>query len=408
MELDFNAILYALGATGFFSSRAFLPAFLSAAFLRYGDQLPLLGQLEFIQKIGETPTWFTHDITLMVLGGLAVLEVAATKIPEAQEILQDVHRYSKTIMAGLSTYGVLSASDLSFVKDTIQSEAGATNMLIAATVAGATLTVGTFRDGIMGVLTEADPEDDIGIRGLIAWFEDIWASLGLLAFFLIPAFMLILLGIFVGMIFLIRKYLEHREEKAKIECASCGASMYASALICPSCRAPNPEPMQVGVFGNATKKPVEDRLAHQLKLVSKRRCPDCATRFEKRTTVQNCEACGYELFKDAEFSDQYLKMVSSRLPKTLVISGLFSLIPILGLIPGIIYYRISLVSPFAGYIPLMKGFFLKLLLRLLWVFLVLLQVVPLAGALAVPIMALLNYSVYRGAFGGMLAKRRAC
>lgn len=80
------------------------------------------------------------------------------------------------------------------------------------------------------------------------------------------------------------------------------------------------------------------------------------------------------------------------------ISALFSLVPVLGLIPGVIYYRIALVAPFIGYLPAGRSLLLKIFLKVTLLLLIALQIVPGAGIVAVPLMALLSHGVYRGAW----------
>jgi hypothetical protein len=53
---------------------------------------------------------------LMGLGTLAVLELVGTKFTEAEELLGEVHKYSKTGMSFLTTMGILSAKDTGFIE----------------------------------------------------------------------------------------------------------------------------------------------------------------------------------------------------------------------------------------------------------------------------------------------------
>ncbi|HKJ91131.1 MAG TPA: DUF4126 domain-containing protein, partial [Oceanipulchritudo sp.] len=133
--MDLNSLIYLAGASGFFTSRAFIPAFFTATFLRYGQYFPFLGDLEFIQATGSEPTWFTSNLTILTLGVLAIVEVGATKIPEAQELLEGFHKYAKTGVAGLSALGVLTSRDITFIEQTI-SQAGVLDMVVAGTMAG--------------------------------------------------------------------------------------------------------------------------------------------------------------------------------------------------------------------------------------------------------------------------------
>ena len=99
--MDISSLLYLTGTSGFFTSRAFIPAFFTAAFLRYGNTLssvfPTIGDLPFIHASGTEPTWFTSNYTILALGVLSLLEVGATKVPEAQELMDGVHKYANPV-----------------------------------------------------------------------------------------------------------------------------------------------------------------------------------------------------------------------------------------------------------------------------------------------------------------------
>jgi hypothetical protein len=79
-----------------------------------------------------------------------------------------------------------------------------------------------------------------------------------------------------------------------------------------------------------------------------------------------------------------------------------SLIPVIGLIPGVIYYRLALVAPFRRYIPMTHNFVAKWSIRLLFFALVSMQIVPGLGGFVVPIMAMVSFLVYRTTFCKML------
>src|SRR5688572_13165565 len=103
----FLAIAQVLSSFGVFSSRAFLPALVAALLVRFGGDWPLL------QKIGlsadQLPTWFTHNITIGVLGLLTALEFLAHRSNEARRVLAEIDHWAKPVMAGLVTFGLLSA-----------------------------------------------------------------------------------------------------------------------------------------------------------------------------------------------------------------------------------------------------------------------------------------------------------
>jgi len=397
--MDISSLLYLVGAGGFFSSRAFIPAFCTAALIRYGHMVPFvdLTSVPFIQPSGVEPTWFTNNWTLMALAGLSVLEIGATKIPEAQEVLDGVQKYTKTGVAALAAMGLLGVTDVSFIENTI-SQAGITDMSVAAIFGGVVFVLNSLRSGFMDVLAMADPDDDLGVRTLISWFEDLWSSFGVFLLILYPLFIITVLGLIVGLFYAVRKRAEYREEKSKTTCTSCGELTYACATECPKCHTPLEAPKNVGFLGQTIDKPAQPGKEHEFRLITKRRCPKCAGRVAERRLPQDCPTCQHPILGDSSDQSAYTGKVRNRLPKVLGVSFILSLIPILGVIPGIIYYRVQLIAPFRAYIPAGRGFVLKWLIKLVFLVLITLQIIPGLGGFMVPIMALLSYSLYSSSF----------
>jgi hypothetical protein len=197
----------------------------------------------------------------------------------------------------------------------------------------------------------------------------------------------------------LQQYLHYREEKSKIPCVKCAVPIYPTALSCPSCKTHVAQPHAIGFLGTGSASlSALTRDSHALELISKKRCPICATRFPQRAPRQVCAACGHSLMSDSTEMNSYLNHVDQRLPRTLAICTGLGLIPILGIIPGIIYFRMTLVTPFRQYLTFGTGILVKWGVRALNLVLILLQPVPGFGALLVPVMAYTNYRVYRGVY----------
>ena len=88
------------------------------------------------------------------------------------------------------------------------------------------------------------------------------------------------------------------------------------------------------------------------------------------------------------------------MPKTLGICFALSFIPVFGLIPGILYYRLSLISSLRIYVPLSTGCLMRWVIRIINLILLGIQWVPLLGSLTLPLMCLVNYQVYRKVLEG--------
>jgi hypothetical protein len=394
--VSIDLILQAFGSSTFFASRAFLPAFLTALSLRYGQHIPMIQGLELIENAAASPTWFTHGGVIGLLGALSTLEFAATKNADARQIMDQIDAYSKTAMAAGTSSGLLSVADSAFIED-IQ-KAGLTDGWLPVLAAAPVFFFATLRGSVFAFLAEADTDDELGVQKLLAWLEDAYVTFGFFALLLYPAVMIPLLGLGIFTLFLIQKGLEKREAATQIPCASCGEKIFPCATACYHCDAAVESPTEVGALGQPKSTPATDPANQAYRLVSKKRCPSCATRLTERSVDQTCSTCGHQLNGDPDFANQYSEYISSRLPGTLLVTGLFSLIPIVGLIPGVIYYRLTLVAPFRGYIPFTKRLLIKFLIAILFFFLIALQIMPGIGVVSVPLMALTNFLSHRSAY----------
>ena len=398
------------GLAGFFGSRAFVPAFALSLCLRLGYGGAVAGALTGMSP-GAVPAWFTSDACLIVLGVLAALEVASTKVAELREVFDAAGPYVKPAMAALTVLGVLSAADSSFVTGTVGerlTEASAAAMIppaasgafLAGLVAIGAWGVAVARSAALAPFAEADEDDAAGVQHALAWAEDLWALCGPVLLLLFPLVMLAVVAAVTGLLVRLRRRRQAAEDARRLPCVSCGEPVYACALACPACRTPVASPRSVGFLGTGTDRPIADPARHALELASKKRCPTCAARLAGRSVDPRCDACGRRPFADGSFADDYLGHVARRVPGVLVVCGALSLIPVVGLVAGVVYYRLALVAPFRRYLPRGRAFGTRLGLRVLFVLLAAFQVVPLLGGAVVPIMAMANYAAYRRAWLG--------
>ncbi len=396
--MNLGLFLQGLGSIGVFASRAFLPAFVTAALLRFGPHLPWLGQAGLLPRVRDVPSWFTSDAALIVLGLLAVLEVVAERFPEAKEALDTVHAYLKTAMGVLTYLGVLNATERAAAgRVLLHNQAGVLEMLPALAVGLGVFLATQARAAILQPLVEADEDDDLGLQGLIRWVEDLWGGLGPIALIVFPALTLLAFGLALLALLLIEKRIESRGDRLKIACVQCGQPIHASALMCPHCKSPVKAPRDVGLLGQPKPRGA-DLGSLPFQLVAVKRCPVCASRLSRRSVKQTCSACGNHLPESPKFALDYVKFLDRRVPITCLACFLLGLIPVLGVIPGVIYYRLTIVAPFRRYIPTAQGFLLRWGVRLALLTLLLFQWVPFAGGLALPFMALIHYAVYRTAY----------
>jgi hypothetical protein len=396
------AILYSIGSIGPFATRVFLPALITALLLRFGAELHLVNHLphSLLAQVHGAPPWFTSNPALIVLTILSILEILAQKNPEARRFLHEFDVYLKSAVAILSSLGVLSATDSSFIQGTVHT-AGFANV-IGPVIAGlGVLRVAMVRRDLMRLIY--DHVEGTHLDHLISWAEDAGSMAGIVFVVLLPFVALVLLAIATGCLFLIRRRVEKAEESRKLPCSHCGQLVYPSAIACQGCHTPLARPCALGFLGQSLPNIFDDAAAHPYRLVEKRRCSVCATRL--RDISAPCSACGTKPFATTDFTDGYVSHVTARLPVVLIVCFLLGLIPVLGMILGVVYYRTILVLPFAEYLPAKNRFLLRWGLRILFLILVFFQIIPVVGALTVPLLALLNFLAYRAAFVSVMQPR---
>lgn len=398
-----SSLFYSFGLSGFIASRAFLPAFITALAMKHGDKIPMIGNLDFVKNAAENPNWFTHPVVLWGLGILAVVEFLADKSPEARELLDEGMVYAKTAISAATTMGLLGPEDAAAASDLI-SQAGVFDVLPAAFFAGVTYVFASTRCGVMGILNEADQDDALGIRGFVSWCEELWAFLGVWLLLIIPSIMAILIGCVYGVFWLIQKRHEKKIQDAKIECLNCQTRIHPFATACYACQTPQASPRTLGLLGGMKAETTHDIENHRFRLIELKRSPLSGDHIEGRGVDVEGEIDKVKPLGDPDLTRKYMGNIDSRLSKVLILGALFSLLPGIGLIVGVIYYRFQLVAPYRRYLPWTKGLGVKWLLRLLFFVLSILQFVPLAGGLAVPIMAFLNHRLYRASFTSELKR----
>jgi hypothetical protein len=413
--MDLAALVNGIGSVGLFSTRIFLPAFITALLLRFGPEVPVLHDFGLLWHLPHNaPTWFTSDTCLIILGILSLGEVLAQKNAESRRLLQEFDVYLKGAAAVVTSVGVIATTyhGISHIAGAATGPqaagtpalAGWGIVLIPVAVGLATMRVAAVRRDV--ALAVYDQVEGTPLERLLNWLEDAWVVFGVLLLVVLPLVMLAMIGIATGVLWMLRHHLEVVEEQGKVPCTKCGSLIYRSALACPVCRQAIAVPAAIGWLGQAEPYPTNDVPEHPYRLTEKRRCSECATRRRPRRPFEPCHACGSTAMAEPEFTRTYTSYIGRRLPSVLLICVLFSLVPILGLIFGTIYYRMEVVLPFSQYLPMGRRFLLRWAIRLLFLALILLQIIPLVGAVVVPVMALISYLAYRSAYTSLMLEPR--
>jgi len=396
-------LIQGIGSSGLFASRAFLPALLTAIVLRFGPEWEWLENTGIFNWIEGTPTWFTHDITVIVLSFLSLVEFFAYKSPDARLFLSEIDTYLKAGSSGLTQLGIISAADMEFVHEGIQS-AGFGDYFITIAVVSGVFFLSSVRNTLLRPLAEADEDDDLQIQSLISWTEDLWVFIGFFLLVVAPLFMIFCIACISGLLVAAKKYLEKKEAAIKIACVNCNTSIFPCAIACPTCRTENPAPQDIGFLGQAINRPARHRKNHAIKLASYKRCSLCASRLKESNPIQRCIACGTNSMEEQRFSQAYIKNVESKLLPVILIVFALGMVPVLGMIVSFIYYRSLLVAPFRRYIPKHRRFGIKWMMRLVRYCAFVLQIF--LGGFVVSALALLEYFTYRKAYETELDKAK--
>ncbi len=392
------SFIHTLGSSGLFPSRAFLPAFVTALLVRFGSLVPFVAQSEIAEAAGklDAPPWFACNASLVLLGILSCLECWATKDADVREFLEQFDGPVKSGMALLTSLGVASAADAELVR-AIQ-QAGVSDGVFGLVAAGAVYCLASARRSFYELLTETDSGDSLGLQKLCNLAEDAWVVLGAVLLVVFPLLMIFFTAVVFGLVYLWRKAAQQREEGRRVPCASCGKAIYRCAAACAACNAPNRQACSVNWLGQPAADRPADPAHHAEQLIAAGRCRHCATRLRRSRPRQTCECCGRAVFAGEAQIDAYLGAVHARFARTLLICFLLGLAPVLGVVPAIVFYRFHVVNPLRQYVPFGSALAAKWIGRFACLAVLSVQWIPLVGIASLPIMASINYAVYRRAF----------
>lgn len=397
--------IYSLSIVPLLASRAIIPIFATALVARIDPHWGWLAEEAGFQLVAGLPHWMTSNNALLILGIMSLVEMAVNKSPDLRAALQISEPAIKALTAFFLCFNLVDGNFSELWQ--IFKEEGPTSEYVwghsfaytwSFILGWVVFFVAQLRGAIFGFMAEADEDDDLGAQGLLSWLEDGMASIGILFAVILPMFALAVTGVTVLGLFLFNKYLRYREEKKKVPCAHCQAPNHLCGPHCHSCKAAREPVHQIGFMGMIRKDIVINIASHRHRMIARKRCSFCGNRFEEKKIAQVCSACGHPPFANRETLNAYLDQMGAQVPKTMLICMGLSFIPVLGLIPGIIYYRVNLLSGLRCYIPRATGCLTKWFVRILNLFLICLQPIPILGMFTLPIMCWVNYTVYLSVF----------
>lgn len=394
--------------------RPFLTAFFIALLARFGIPLPADYQAQLgpwatylLGDVPTTPDWFIHPITLAVFGVLAFVELFTSRSSDIRAFFSEFDGLVKAAVTLLVVFALVDSESGALVNTVINqvaSGSGTPAVSFASTIFSAVWSVITavsawlvaaLHNSLMLILSTIDENDYLGLQGWLSWLEDLGVLGGVILATLVPLIAIIVFALTLLGLLIARIYVEHRERQLYIPCGNCQQPIHPSATMCYHCQQPLAEPHRIGVFGQPLDKLAADPDRHRFDLITRKRCPTCATRLHRRALRQACPTCTTVTFTGLAQFDAYLATVGRNLPLVLAISFVLGFIPFLGIIPAVIFYRIYLISSLQAYLPASMGCTTRWGVRLLNIGLVALQPIPLLGPFVLPLMVVTNYYVYR-------------
>ena len=402
--------LLTLSIIPLFVSRAALPIFTTACFARWGSTWDV-GWLGFFEDftgldlLDNIPVWATGDEVLIVLGIFAAIEFFMRHAPETRMLMDGASDCIIKAMAAGSCSYLLVGGDLDGLLNLWVESGDLTHfqwgMGLQYTwsfgIGFAVFILASTRSVIWEFLEEIDPDGELGITPLFAWLEDTVGFLGILFAFIMPG--LTAIAAFVGIIgaWSVAKGIEAMERASHEPCVRCKTLGPKCGPNCASCGVKRATVNKVGLLGRVLDEPAPSEAQHRIALIATHRCPTCGHRLGRSGASPTCEACSEPVFASTSDRAAYVSDLSSRLPSTLLVCGMCSFIPVLGLIPGYFYYQLTLLAGLRSYMPTSSRFGRRWLMRLFKLSLLAFQWVPFIGVITLPIICFVDYRIARKA-----------
>ena len=190
------------------------------------------------------------------------------------------------------------------------------------------------------------------------------------------------------------------ERSAEVDCVKCQAKVHACAFVCAACGQAR-EPRRALWTGRPGSSPLTSPEHQRMSLTAAGRCARCATPCPGEILAV-CPRCHAPRLS-AEEAQQVLRDIDRRLPVTLGVCAGMSAVPVLGLLVGGVYFRLSRNGSLGRYASLKRRLGSRVVMLLATIGLALLQSVPVVGIVSLPVLAALQYGMDRRAVARSMA-----
>ncbi|MBN4073982.1 DUF4126 domain-containing protein [bacterium AH-315-E10] len=408
-------ILSSLGSVVPLASRAFLSLFIVCLLGAFPD-VPAFFGIDYAIIFPESLQFMAHPVFLIIVGVLAVIECAADKDEDAKEVLDNIMLVIKPAVAILVALAIIpydSPQIVPHVNEVQEAAIISKQGLLALLIGGLTFVVAFWRNRFFDWLRDVDSEDSFGIRYIFSYVEDLFGGLAMVFAIILPAIALVFAGILIGMCILVNRLVDRYERKQYHDCPECSESIAPTSMKCHHCHQ-EVKPIYTLNWGFSRQKiPCEGDLSddiirnHRLRLISMRRCPDCAEKVKlKDFLVDGCDACGASISSDSDWFEDYNAAVIQRSGQLFLPLIVMSIIPVIGFSVALVAIRLYLVAPLSIFIKGFRRFKLRWMLRLVILLLVIPSCIPGFSLLSIPIMVLIHIKLYGRSAKKFVAEKR--
>lgn len=383
--MDINFFLSTVGVVPSTSTKPAVTLFILSLFVTFSSLVE--------------PFWLSGFIPITVFGLIVLVDIAVSIEEGSIDFIQPAMPIIKAVLTMLIVFSMFSP-ELSTIVEVVNGEPTpwwvlALRWVWTGIIGILTWYSSVYRNVFQLFLFDTDDGNDIGLLSFHSWIETLFAGVNTIFFLFVPVLSIILFVVAIICLWGVKAYFESQEEKKRVICHACGVSHYGSALVCPSCGSKHKTPLHVGLLGQTSTTYAKDRETHRWNLIAVKRCPQCATKLDGRNVDQTCKVCNEVVLGNPEALKEYIHHYESNLLPTLLVCTAVGLIPFAGVVAGVIYYRLTLISPLRRYVPKAHGCFARWGLRLFNIILISFQPIPVLGALIMPVMCYTNYQIYR-------------
>ena len=400
-----------LALCGIASVRSFLPTFIVLFVARLAQGAENCPQA-LLDVVAGVPEVMIGNGVLTLFGILAVVELVANWDETVRQILEDsnfdlyfkpFYAFVFAIVAGApaETVGQLGAAAsavsgmsqpaVSVVTPPTPEEglpwlAWVWNVFSSGAAGFGTWAFCTFRAKIAAALRSIDPDNTFHLHTLAKLAEEtIWMSLLLVAI-VVPVLAAILVVALMAIGAFFRKILAVLTQQCSHTCASCGAMVHNSAVVCPDCGKVQPMPYRrVGLFTLASSASVDpgnvaDVTCHHRRFLSAHRCPLCASPLRDGFV---CDKCGARIWEQGITRRDLVGRLDSCVIVATITGIVLCAVPVLGFLVSVAWMNLLAIRILRSYESRLGRFIVRLVFRIVkWtmiIFAVVFSAVPFAG-----------------------------